>query len=220
MQTMLNTALSLWWETKNAVCFSCAFSCVAVQQLFAVSYPFVFLCSISLVGLKSFGVQINVTSVHYGNDSPRSEHCHTYETHKKNQDLLCRICGERASKQTKDRKGKLCSNFVSDIFCVFNLNIRHDEEDTHPDKLCLFCCKRLINARRYKGRVTDYIPCDNKEEYSAIDRKWVKWDAETGFADCWSWSIVASQVQGVRPKKRKRVIRNEKSPEKRKKKHY
>ena len=66
MQTMLNTALSLWWETKNAVCFSCAFSCVAVQQLFAVSYPCIFLCSISVVGLKSFDVQINVTSVYNG----------------------------------------------------------------------------------------------------------------------------------------------------------
>ena len=52
-------------------------------------------------------------------DSPQSEHSHTHETHKKNKDLLCRTCGERAGKQTKDRKGKLCSNFVSDIFCVF-----------------------------------------------------------------------------------------------------
>ena len=39
-----------------------------------------------------------------------------------------------------------------------------------------------------------------------------------GFADCWSCSIVASQVQGGRPKKRKRVVRNEKSPEKKEKK--
>ena len=139
-------------------------------------------------------------------DSPQSEHCHTYETHKKNKDLLCRLCGEKASKQTKFRKGKLCSNFVSDICCVFNLDIRHDEEDTHPDKLCLFCYKRLIHAKRYKGRVTDSISCDHKEEYSAIDRKWVEWDAETEFADCWGCSIVASQVQGGRPKKRKRVF--------------
>ena len=110
--------------------------------------------------------------------SPQSEYCHTYETHKKNRDLLCRICGERASKQAKDRKGKLCSNFVSDIFlCVFNLDIRHNEEDTHRDKLCLFCYKRLIHARRYEGSDTDYSQCDHKEEYSAIDRKWVKWDA-------------------------------------------
>ena len=109
----------------------------------------------------------------------RLKQCHTYETHKKNKDLLCKICAERASKQTKDRKGKLCSNFVSDIFRVFNVDIRYDEDYTHPDKLCFFCYKRLIHARRYKGRVTDYIPCGHKEEYSEIDRKWVKWDAET-----------------------------------------
>ena len=48
-------------------------------------------------------------------DSPQSENCRTYETRKKNKDLLCRMCGKRASKQTKDRKGKLCSIFVSDI---------------------------------------------------------------------------------------------------------
>ena len=49
-------------------------------------------------------------------DSPQSENCRTYETRKKNKDLLCRMCGKRASKQTKNRKGKRCSNFVGDLF--------------------------------------------------------------------------------------------------------
>ena len=105
---------------------------------------------------------------------------HLYHEHVEYLGLLCRVCGERCDKRTKDRGPKLCINYVSEIAGVYNIDIRHDSLDQHPDKLCLKCYKRLMNAKACKGVLTSFIPLNEKQLLSNINTRWTRWNETVG----------------------------------------
>ena len=42
----------------------------------------------------------------------------------------------------------MCATYAHDILAIYGLNIKYDSSETHPNKLCSSCYRRLINTKR------------------------------------------------------------------------
>ena len=70
------------------------------------------------------------------------------DTHKQYLSNLCRICTNRAQSH-QDVKAKITPLFAAKykdmINTLFGINIDHDVNDRHPDKICKECYRLMIN---------------------------------------------------------------------------
>ena len=73
------------------------------------------------------------------------------EYHEKALANMCRICGQRALKSRdieKKKKPKKTCDYIELIKLLFGVDITTDNEDIHPQLLCVSCCQKLVDCRK------------------------------------------------------------------------
>ena len=126
---------------------------------------------------------------------------HSTEEHKRRLDVLCRVCGERNLRQTKDkgRNAILCVNYADKLLLRFDLDVSCDEEGKHPPCICYKCYRKMLNEKRAQSKTT------NKDVSISIERMsnvWTEFDPNLSLTQCSSCAYFQTKGQGGRPKKR------------------
>ena len=106
--------------------------------------------------------------------------------------LLCRVCTNRAQKgkelQQKNRPVKHCVNYKEDILEVYAIDISDDGPETHSDKICDRCYRKIINFKRGSSKR------ENKKQDSQF---WTKHRS----SHCNVCELFSNQKKGGAPKK-------------------
>ena len=89
---------------------------------------------------------------------------HSFLSHKLKLHQLCRICGKRASKYQDRRTPKQCESYESSIKSVFNIIIKHDNEEIHPRAMCQRCYKNVCNY----GKLLESDPSSNSPRLASL----------------------------------------------------
>ena len=74
----------------------------------------------------------------------------TMDNHRSCLENMCRICGNRAqtAKEINNKvEPKLCIKSQEKICVLFGIDIKTDDSDIHPKKLCKTCFNKLKNMQ-------------------------------------------------------------------------
>ena len=89
----------------------------------------------------------------------------SYSVHSEKVTCMCRICGERVKRQTKDKLTplKLCKTYVKELSIYPGLDTTHDKEDEHSKGMSqnqcyqrLTSCKHASNSAKSDASVSFY----------------------------------------------------------------
>ena len=127
---------------------------------------------------------------------------HSFETHMKHVNGLCRTCGRRTLSKKERSKGKnpyLSANYADLIFLVLNINIEKDEEGKLSNSICKNCVCALNSIKNTRNESKRSLAIKRATESSSI---WAPHDFSKSIDECVTYShYVSFNVGAIRKKK-------------------
>ena len=127
---------------------------------------------------------------------------HSFETHLKHVNGLCRTCGRRTLSSKERSKGKnpyLSANYADLIFLVLNINIEKDEEGKWSNSICKHCVCTLNAIKNSRNESKRSLAIKRATESSSI---WAPYDFSKSIEECVTCShYVSFNIGSIRKKK-------------------
>lgn len=120
---------------------------------------------------------------------------HSFVEHTRRLNSLCRLCGGRVSRISKDKQtaAKKCSTYASDISVVYKVNVHEDVKDKHSLFMCTKCYALLVKWRR-SGT---HIVISDGADFDV----WRQFDEHISIDNCVTCSHFHKWSKAGRPKK-------------------